>query len=90
MPDCSCFTSVPGKKCFLKSWLPGKFYTEKVLFCYPYGAVYSINVKRCLCLYVVLFFFSKGGVLCSVSFSVPEKPLKLILQGSNLDNVELL
>lgn len=37
-----------------------------------------------------LVFFSKGGVLCSVSFSVPEKPLKLILQGSNLDNVELL
>lgn len=38
----------------------------------------------------LVFFFSKGGVLCSVSFSVPEKPLKLILQGSNLDNVELL
>lgn len=61
MPDCSCFTYVPGKKCFLKSCLPGKFYTKKVLFFYPYGAVYSISV-RCFLLCVVLIFFSKGGV----------------------------
>lgn len=71
MPDCFCFTYVPGKKCFLKSFLPGKFYTKKVLFFYPYGAVYSINV-RCLLLFVVLIFFSKEGILCSVSFLVPD------------------
>lgn len=48
MPDCSCFTHVPGKKCSLKSWLQGKFYPEEISVCYPYAAVYSINVKRYL------------------------------------------
>lgn len=56
---------------FFKILSARKVLYKKVLFFYPYGAVYSIGV-RCFLLCVVLIFFSKGDVLSSVSFFVAE------------------